>query len=317
MNQIKRFLKRFALIRIILEKRNSIILEKRYFNRKKNIAKTLESGSLVEMLGQEERDYWMPRIKLVQESTDNNKINHVPNTATFNKDYNLVLHNGILIDPLSYYGLPVLEMLFKNKGIHEPEEEYAFQEVLKGIPDSAVMIELGSYWSFYSMWFNSIIKEAKNYMIEPEFMDSGIKNFEINNMNGDFTKAFISDCSEKSKIDAGIPMICIDDFVDEKNIEFVDILHSDIQGYEFKMLVGAEKLLDKKNVGYIFISTHSMELHSQCSEHLRSKGYLLVCSSDLDESYSWDGLLVFKNPDYHGLEAIDISKRKIKKKGIQ
>lgn len=311
MKQIKRFLKDFALIRKFLQKRNN------YLIRKSNLKsfKTLqENGSLLHTLSHEQEEYWKPRIQLLLESPDNEKILHSSEAGKFNKDYNLIMHNGLMIDSLSYYGLPMLEALFRNKGVHEPQEEYAFQEVLKYIPDSGVMIELGSYWSFYSMWFNSKIKNATNYMIEPENVDSGIRNFNLNKMKGNFTKAYISDCSGKNKAESETPTICIDDFIKEKNIEFVDILHSDIQGYEFLMLKGAEEILDKKNIGYIFISTHSQDLHFKCMDYLKLKGYILVCSSDLDESYSWDGLLVFKNPDYNGLDTINISKRQVNKR---
>jgi FkbM family methyltransferase len=311
MKQIKRFLKDFALIRKFLQKRNNYLSQKII---QKNIKTLQENGSLLNTLSHEQKEHWKPRIKLLLESSDNEKILHTSKAGKFNKDYNLLMHNGLIIDPLSYYGLPMLEALFKNKGVHEPQEEYAFQEVLKEIPDSGVMIELGSYWSFYSMWFNLKIKNPTNYMIEPENVDSGIKNFTLNKMKGDFTKAYISDCSVKTKDEGETPTICIDDFIKEKNIEFVDILHSDIQGYEFLMLKGAEETLDKKNVGYIFVSTHSQDLHFKCMDYLKLKGYILVCSSDLDESYSWDGLLVFKNPDYNGLETINISKREVNKR---
>jgi hypothetical protein len=267
-----------------------------------------EGGSALGMLGRKAKRHWEPRIRLVQESSDNNKINYVPNAGTFNEDENLIMHNGLLIAPLSYYNFPMLELLLLNKGVHEPQEEYVFQEVLKHIPDGAVMLELGAYWSFYSMWFNSEVENANNFLIEPEDISSGITNFGLNKMKGDFTKAYISDNS--SDTINGTRTVCVDDFIDEKNIEFIDVLHSDIQGYELKMLMGAERLLDSKRVGYIFISTHSNILHYQCMEYLELKGYKLVCSYDMDESYSWDGLIVFKNPDYNGLDAIDVSKRK-------
>lgn len=304
MTQIKNFLKRFALIRKFLQKKNFLL-------RQQQITMLQKNGSLLNTLKQEEKEHWKSRIELLLESEDNNKIEHVPEAGKFNKNNNLIMHNGLQIDPFSYYGLPMLEALFRNKGVHEPQEEYMFQEVLREIPDRGTMIELGSYWSFYSMWFNLKVKNAKNYMIEPENIESGIRNFSLNKMKGDFTKAYISDCSEKSKNKNAIPTICIDDFVEEKKIEFVDILHSDIQGYEFLMLKGAKKILDKKNVGYIFISTHSQDLHYDCMDYVKSKGYRLVCSADINESYSWDGLLVFKNPDYHGLENITISKREV------
>ena len=319
MTKMKDFIKEVPFVKTILDKRREarrIQLQKEESSLKNADLQTmsgkikhLQKGkSLIKDADQKTRLHWEPRIKLAQESADNNKIDHVVNAGTFNKDDNLIMHNGLVISPLSYYNFPMLELLFLNKGIHEPQEEYVFQEVLKSIPDTAVMLELGSYWSFYSMWFNSKVDDAKNYLIEPEDIDSGKTNFELNKMNGDFTKAYISDNSS-DKIN-GTPTVCVDDFIETKNIEFLDILHSDIQGYEYKMLQGAENLLNKKQVGYIFISTHSNEIHYQCMEHLKLKGYKLVCSYDMDESYSWDGLLVFKNPSYKGLETIDVSKRK-------
>jgi len=311
MKQIKRLLKRFTLVRKFIQKRNNY-LYKKSVNNKLNLLKT--NSSLLNTLTNKEKEHWESRIELLLESPDNNKIHHTSKAGKFNKHNNLVMHNGLIIDPLSYYGFPMLEALVRNKGVHEPQEEYAFQEVLKEIPNYGVMIELGSYWSFYSMWFNMRIKNATNYMIEPEYVNSGRRNFNLNKMKGDFTQAYISDCSNKNRVESETITICIDDFINEKNIEFVDILHSDIQGYEFLMLKGAEKMLDKKNVGYIFISTHSQDLHYDCMNYLKSKGYILVCSSDINESYSWDGLLVFKNPKYNGIETINISKRGLNKK---
>jgi hypothetical protein len=306
MKQIKKILRHFFIVR-------KFLLIIRNFLNQRSIKTLQENGSLLNTLSHKLEDHWKPRIQLILDSSDNEKILHTSKAGKFNDDNNLVMHNGLIIDPLSYYGLPMLEALFKNKGVHEPQEEYVFQEVLKEIPDSGVMIELGSYWSFYSMWFNLKVKNPTNYMIEPENIDSGIRNFNLNKMKGDFTKAYISDCSRKTKAKGETPTICIDDFIREKNIEFVDILHSDIQGYEFLMLKGAEETLDKKNIGYIFVSTHSQDLHYKCLDYLKLKGYILVCSADLDESYSSDGLLVFKNPNYNGLETIDISKREVNK----
>jgi hypothetical protein len=319
MINIKKLLKKIPFVKSIvarrgdnmvqhLKKEGSLLEDANLQTRQGMIAHLKKGESLLENADQKTRDHWKPRIALVQESSDNGKINYVSNAGTFNEDDNLVMHNGLLIAPLSYYNFPMLELLTLNKGVHEPQEEYVFQEVLKHIPDGAVMLELGSYWSFYSMWFNSVVEGASNFLIEPEDINSGISNFELNQMKGNFTKAYISDTS--SDTINGTPTVCVDDFIDEKDINFLDILHSDIQGYEYKMLMGAEKLLNSKQVGYIFISTHSNEIHYQCMEHLKLKGYILVCSYDMDESYSWDGLIVFKNPDYNGLDAIDVSKRK-------
>ena len=48
------------------------------------------------------------------------------------------------------------------------------------------MIELGSYWAYYSLWFASQVKDAQNYLIEPDprRLEIGRKNFELNNKIG-------------------------------------------------------------------------------------------------------------------------------------
>ena len=66
------------------------------------------------------------------------------------------LHNGNRVPVAgedSYYG-DFSKVLIINRGVHEPLEEFCFQETLKKITDQQpIMIELGSYWVHYSMWF--------------------------------------------------------------------------------------------------------------------------------------------------------------------
>jgi hypothetical protein len=287
-------------------------LYKKYCERKNNrffitnIRERIATNSLLKDLTEDQLDHWNKRIETVLVSGDNSKIKCVKNAGKL-KGHLLVMHNGIVIEPLSYYGFPVLKMLVNNKGIHEPQEEYAFQEVLNEMPAGATMIELGAYWSFYSMWFNKRVKNAINYMIEPAHLDEGIKNFKLNNLSGNFFKAYIGDTC--SVAEDGINIISVDCFTRDNKIEFVEILHSDIQGFELLMLKGAINLLSEKRVGYIFISTHSNELHTDCMKFLESLDYLLICSANLQQSYSWDGLLVYKNPEFKGVQKLDISLR--------
>jgi hypothetical protein len=96
-----------------------------------------------------------------------------------------LMHNGLKVEIDGYYGEYksngrgfVTDMLIRNKGVHEPQEERMFQEVLKYIPDNGSMLELGSYWAFYSMWFYQQVKNAECYMVEPER-----KNMEVGRRN--------------------------------------------------------------------------------------------------------------------------------------
>lgn len=237
-------------------------------------------------------DYWQERIDDVLSCPDLNKIDKVPQAGSVINNCQ-IMHNGVMIFLGSYYGYGnafagMHQMLKYSKGVHEPQEEYVFQEILKRINPGSSMLELGSYWSFYSMWFNKTIKDAVNYMIEPDArcLYSGKKNFKLNKLKGNFFQYYLGDKVDSDK------MITVDFFIEKNKISFLSILHADIQGYELDMLKGARSSLANKQIEYLFISTHSNELHEACLNYLKSLSYNIVCESNLDETFSYDGLIV-------------------------
>lgn len=250
--------------------------------------------------------YWRARIDKVKLSSDNQRINHVPDAGKIFPGYQL-MHNGVHITLGSYYDYGNTHLLIENKGVHEPQEEYIFQEVLPFIREGGTMMELGSYWAFYSLWFATRVKNAKCVMIEPDphKMNFGKLNFRLNGKEGQFGLGFIDGFTDTSK---SIPTYDVDHLMRKFEIDFLDILHSDIQGYELKMLKGAAKSLGDKKIGYAFISTHSNELHRQCIDELKSYGYVIVADANLDESYATDGVIVAKLPEVKGPEGLRISK---------
>lgn len=252
-------------------------------------------------------DYWKKRIEKVKASTDNNRIAHVKDAGKIFHDHQL-MHNGIKITLGSYYDYGNTHLLEQNRGVHEPQEEFVFQEMIKFLPEGASMMELGSYWAFYSLWFASQVKKANCYMVEPDphKMNFGKLNFKLNHLKGTFCLGFIDKDTNTKK---GIPVYHIDELMRKFQLEFLHVLHSDIQGYEFNMLKGAEKALTEKQIGYLFISTHSNQLHQDCIQELKSKGYQIICNANLDESYSVDGIIIAKLPGMPGPASIDISKR--------
>jgi hypothetical protein len=242
---------------------------------------------------------WEQRINTVKASPDNELIPKHELSGQIVDDY-LYLHNGIKIEKASYYGYAMLKMLIDNNGVHEPEEEKAFGEVLKHIKDGSTMIELGAYWSHYSMWFNKSIKNAKNIMVEPTIsnLNFGKKNFEINNMTGSFYHKTIG---------AGKNSITVDALFELENIDRLAMCHSDIQGHEFQMLKGCKNSLSK--IDYFFISTHGDPVHKQCMDFLKKNKFIILCSTNKKQSYSWDGLIVARNPEIDGPDKIEIAKR--------
>jgi hypothetical protein len=201
------------------------------------------------------------------------------------------LHNGLRVPvagPGAYYG-PFSQLLVINRGVHEPLEEFVFQEVLKCLPDAPSMIELGAYWGHYSMWLKQQRPNGKVILVEPEAacLKAGQDNFARNGFEGEFIQAFV-----------GTGKFEIDDFFRNRKIRKLDILHTDIQGFEVEMLQGARNVLTRRRVNYLFISTHSQPIHQAVVNLLGEFGYRVEISSDYEaQTTSYDGLVFASSPD--------------------
>lgn len=209
----------------------------------------------------------------------------------------VTLHNGIrvpLSGPGAYYG-DFSNILVYNRGVHEPLEEFVFQELLKVLGKAPVMLELGAYWGHYSMWLKLARPDASVYLVEPETenIEAGKANFARHGMQGEFIQAFVGDGH-----------FAVDQFVGSRGLKHLDILHSDIQGYEMEMLGGASAALSAHAADYVFISTHSDELHGQVEDRLRLHGYRIEAAADFARATtSFDGLVFASSPNKQPLFA--------------
>ena len=251
---------------------------------------------------------WRRKIDTVLSSEDNASIPRVPDAGRLDGGL-ITMHNGIQVSALGYYGGGILNMLVENRGVHEPQEERVFAVILGLLEPGATMIELGAYWGFYSLWFAKEVPDARCYLVEPSYtcMLSGKQNFKRANQNAAFTQAYVG--SEKGISLDGTDIICVDDYCRKHALDKVDILHVDIQGAEEMMLKGAETMLKARKVDYIFISTHSNWLHSNCVQALKDFGYEILASANMDDSYSGDGLIVARSPLLTDPLTIEISQR--------
>lgn len=249
---------------------------------------------------------WSTRIQTVVLSPDNQHIARVQGAGEIKGDVQ-IMHNGVKIHVGSYYGDGNTVLLHTNQGVHEPQEEKVFEEIIKILPPKSIMLELGAFWAFYSMSFQKQVKYGTSYLIEPDphALVSGKNNFKLNNLKGFFYNYYVSD----NNLDGKIPTITIDRFLQMNKIVRLNILHSDIQGFELKMLQGASEYLKSGKIDYIFISTHSNDLHYDCINFLKRYDYLILCDANLDETYSWDGLIVAKHKTIGGPDTLQISKK--------
>ncbi|WP_217352536.1 MULTISPECIES: FkbM family methyltransferase [unclassified Ruegeria] len=223
-------------------------------------------------------------------------IDRVPQAGYVDTEGNVILHNGNRVavsGEYSYYG-EFSDVLITNRGVHEPLEEYCFQQVLKRLRSTAPkMLELGAYWAHYSMWLKLVYPQADCTMVEPEEqnIEAGKRNFELNGFDGTFIQSFVS--KDQFSVDA---------FMKETGCERLDILHSDIQGYEVEMLENAQTTLSEKRADFVFVSTHSDALHDTVIASLKSVGYRIEASSSFeDHSTSFDGFVLASSPEVPAL----------------
>jgi len=205
-------------------------------------------------------------------------------------DDHVTLHNGNRVHfsgPHAYYE-DFSAILVINRGVHEPLEELVFQEVMRAMPQAPVMLELGAYWAHYSMWMKRMRPEARLFMVEPDAKNAevGRANLRLNGMTGDYSEAFV-----------GKGHFELDPWFKTTGVARLDMLHSDIQGFETEMLQGARRALAEQRVDYWFISTHSQEIHAEVTEVLTAAGYRIDASADFDhDTTSFDGFILGTHP---------------------
>lgn len=237
------------------------------------------------------------RIRTLQSDPSNASIPRVADAGEV-IDGHLVMHNGLRVKPMDAC---YMQLLQANGGCHEPQEERVFQEVLPHIPAGGCIVELGAYWGFYSMWFAKEVKNATCLLVEPEpaHLDVGKYNFTKNQLEGRFFQSLI-----------GRGHLAMDAFAEEQSLEFIDVLHADIQGAEYEMLCDAEELLRAGRIGYVFVGTHSQDLHYRCKLHLQQRDYVIIADADYAQgTFCEDGVLVARLRSLSGVQPISLPLR--------
>lgn len=207
----------------------------------------------------------------------------------------LVMHQGVKVLPTAYEGYAHGKQMQRALGIHEPQEERLFRDVIQQLPTGSSMIELGAYWAYYSLWFQQVVPKATSILVEPKLthLNYGKRHFKINGYQGNFVQAGVG---KQSLNGEGLRIVTVDELLETFALPKLTILHSDIQGYELEMLEGAQHSINNQLIDFFFISTHSDQLHKDCINFLRESGYLILDQFRISESWNPDGLIVAQSP---------------------
>jgi FkbM family methyltransferase len=263
----------------------------------------------IESLPLRDDEKWRIRMSLGCRDCDGiAKMPHAGQTFDGPRGRYQLMHNGVRVIEDGYCGRWMTELIRLLRGHHEPQEEKAFHAVLRHLPPGSTMVELGSYWAYYSLWFQQAIPQASVHMIEPDpvNLELGRRNFAINGAVGHFYNYRIDRQSspparffcERDRTERRIPSVSVDDFMAIAGLDRIDLLLADIQGAELAMLEGAARSLQSGKIRFLFVSTHhSMishdeEIHRKCLDYLTACNAHVMAEHKVEESFSGDGLIV-------------------------
>lgn len=241
------------------------------------------------------------------------KVPKAGSLTTYKSEDVQIMHNGLKVAKGGYHGDWMANIITTLKGHHEPQEEKAFYEVIERIKKDTkkptAMIELGSFWAFYSLWFKQAFPKAQAFGFEPDptNMKVGKKNAKLNDLNVTFIAgaagsqdgqaiSFELDSEPGKRVEATIRSV--DAFVTKKKLPKLDILHMDVQGVELDALKGAEELIKRGGLRFLFISTHHYffshdpTTHQKCLAFIKEHGGHVITEHNVLESFSGDGLIV-------------------------
>lgn len=217
-----------------------------------------------------------------------------------------IMHNGLRVEHGRYHGEYMAGIITALRGHHEPQEEFAFWEILKCLNGAPTMVELGAFWPYYSLWFRTAFPSGHNFMYEPdaEHLAAGQRNFARSGFSGYFelsaagldgSATFMDETLNQTRTVAtqSAATICR-----ERQIDCLDLLHMDVQGAELSALMGAAPLIEEGKLRFVFVSTHHHLIsgdpltHQKCLYWLKANGAHILCEHSVNESFSGDGLIV-------------------------
>ncbi len=221
-----------------------------------------------------------------------------------------VMHNGLKVVAGGYHGDWMAHIIRALRGHHEPQEELAFHGLVRASRHNSLIVELGSFWCYYSLWYLQAIPGSRALCIEPDPRHKAIgeQNIALNGMMDRVTlhQAWVGDQAldamslhaESLGHDLTLPCFNMDSVLALSDGAVIEILHMDVQGAELPFLTSLGNAIQSQRIRFVVASTHhssisgSQTTHEDCVAEIRRLGGHILLEHDVQESFSGDGLIV-------------------------
>ena len=216
-------------------------------------------------------------------------------------DHVQVMHNGLRVIEGGYYGSWMSHIIRALRGHHEPQEELLFHHLLRAVRHHSLIVELGCFWSYYSLWFLSEIPGSRALGVEPDpsNLAVGRQNAVLNGLSDRMT--FVRGCIGGSFRDAvemrmeatgGVECVPCFDMAAVSHLAGgapIELLHIDAQGAELDFL----RSIDPAAAGlrFVVVSTHHSSIsgspttHADCLAALAAAGAAVLAEHDVQEIF--------------------------------
>jgi FkbM family methyltransferase len=240
-----------------------------------------------------------------------------------------VMHNGLIIEEGCYYGPWMTEIISQLRGHHEPQEELVFHRILDRIDSTShapVMVEFGSFWTYYGMWFAKTLPGSRVIAVEPDpgYLPVGERNCRLNKLSAQFTfiQGMIGDLpgeptnflAESDGLSYQVLQHDLASVMAATEVDYIDLVLADVQGAESVLVRRGQGDFASRKVRFLIVSTHHHSIsgdpltHQRVLSALEDAGAHVIAEHSVSESFSGDGLIAVSFDDRDEGFKVDVSR---------
>lgn len=221
-----------------------------------------------------------------------------------------IMHNGLRVVAGGYHGDWMAQIIRALRGHHEPQEERVFHALLDFVRHGSLIVELGAFWSYYTLWYLTEIPGSNAICVEPDpsNFEVGRRNIALNGATervrqvaawvGGSALDRASFVCETAQAPRELPMVDMNAVAALAEGRVIELLHMDVQGFELPFIRSMTKAVADRKLRFVVVSTHhgsisgSATTHADCIKAIEALGGHVLVEHDVQESFSGDGLIV-------------------------
>src|SRR5688572_29905582 len=177
-----------------------------------------------------------------------------------------IMHEGTKVLAGGYLGDWMADIIRGLQGHHEPQEELLFHHLLRYVRQRSTIVELGSWWAYYTAWYLNAVPFSRALCVEPDanHLKVGQENLRLNRKEAQFINAAVGGQNssgielvrESDGQKVVVPCLDMEGILDAVGRDCIEILHMDVQGAEYPFIQSMAKAVASNKVRFILASTH-------------------------------------------------------------